>query len=143
MTHTTETTGEQVTSRTRKQIAAETVMGCSAGSLSAHQKIADAILAGKSTDEILALCDDWPETYAWLKMELAAIVPPVKDITLYADTVNGVMRTGDDEHIKPENDIDDESIFFDLLAIEDEYIVCRKVSPAMVKQIEQVYGIRG
>lgn len=57
----------------RKQIAQELMAGCPVESKRDNKQIAAAIIAGKSFDEIDATTkiNDWPETYVWLKNEMA------------------------------------------------------------------------
>lgn len=56
----------------RKQIAVELMRGILCEQKNDHKKIADAIVAGKTFDEICATTkiNDWPETYVWVKNEL-------------------------------------------------------------------------
>jgi len=58
----------------RSQMAAELMSGCPDESRPDHEAIVAALLRGDSAAEILAMpeADRWPETYAWLKSELAS-----------------------------------------------------------------------
>ncbi|MEN6421127.1 MAG: hypothetical protein ABFD76_04205, partial [Smithella sp.] len=62
----------------RKQIATELMTGCQRDEdwgedertpWTDHQAIADAIISGKSVDEILNMreMENWPDTYVWVK----------------------------------------------------------------------------
>lgn len=54
------------------KIADELMGGCPDESFDDHKKIADAIRAGKSFDEICGSTEieQWPDTYIWVKTEL-------------------------------------------------------------------------
>ena len=56
---------------TRNEIATELMRDCPDDLEPSHQIIADAINAGKPIDDILNMCDDWPDTYVWLKNEFS------------------------------------------------------------------------
>ena len=57
---------------TRIQLASELLRDCLDGSLGDHQAIAAALIRGDTPAEILDMpeCDQWPETYIWLKNNL-------------------------------------------------------------------------
>ena len=57
---------------TRNEIATDLMRCCPDDLKPSHQKIADAIENGKPVDDILDMCDDWPDTYIWLKNELVS-----------------------------------------------------------------------
>ena len=54
----------------RNEIADELMRGCPVESESFHRAVATAIRLRKPISEILDMCDDWPDTYHWLKTEL-------------------------------------------------------------------------
>ncbi len=58
----------------RNEIAAELLRNCPAECASDYAAIADALRRDEDAQKILAMqeVNDWPETYAWLKSELAA-----------------------------------------------------------------------
>jgi len=49
------------------RVAEELILNCPAEAIEDHHKIGRAINNGVSKAEILGLCDDYPETYVWLK----------------------------------------------------------------------------
>ena len=62
-------------------------------------------------------------------------------MTLYADTINGVMRHGDDDLVT--EIISNEKVFFQSLKDlkDNEYIKCPSVSKKMACTIWDLYGI--
>jgi len=56
---------------TRNEIANELMRDCPDEYRSDHAEIAAAIIRGDDASKILAVADDYPETYVWLKSELA------------------------------------------------------------------------
>ncbi len=59
---------------TRIEIANDLVHGCPDDSYADHAAIADALVRGDDASAILEMAElsRWPETYVWLKSELAA-----------------------------------------------------------------------
>ena len=60
--------------QTKSQIANEMMRGCPADSRADHEAVAAALVRGDDAAAILKMAelDRWPETYVWLKSELAA-----------------------------------------------------------------------
>ena len=52
---------------TRNEIAIELMRDCPEESRADHSAIALAILTKEPWDDVLAMAEEWPETYRWLK----------------------------------------------------------------------------
>jgi len=78
----------------RKKIATEITRGCPSESRRDHREIAAAIRAGKSFDEICRTTkiDDWPETYTWLKSEMAASIAAAALGSIRSDKKSAASR---------------------------------------------------
>ncbi len=52
------------------KIAVELMRGCPKNLKKSHREIANAIKCGHTIESILDLCEDYPDTYSWIKSQM-------------------------------------------------------------------------